>query len=123
MTNRAAAEAPIRRAAPDPVRTIVHDRSGREPSLLRALAEARIGWQSRVLVDLGDTPMVSAAVLSALRKLGTSLRGRGGGLTVRCSHAGLGRLMELTLLTLSFELEKPSRERAPRPKRRGQSAT
>jgi len=84
----------------------VHGHADREPSLLRALADARAGWHSQVLVDLGDTPMVSAAVLAALRRLGTSLRERGGVLTVRSSHAGLVRLVELTLLTFSFELEK-----------------
>lgn len=89
------------------VRTIVHGDSEREPALLRELAAARVGWQSRVVVDLGDTPAVSAAALSALRSLGTSLRARGGELTVRSSHAGVVRLMELTLLTLSFELETP----------------
>jgi anti-anti-sigma regulatory factor len=100
------AEAPAPQDAPDAVRTIVHNHSSLEPTLLRALADARIGWQSHVRVDLGDTPMVSAAVLAALRRLGSCLRERGGELTVRSSHTGFVRLLELTLLTLSFELEK-----------------
>lgn len=97
------------------MRTILHGDSDREPTLLRALTDARSGRQSHVLVDLGDTPMVSAAVLAALRRLGRSLRDRGGELTVRTSHAGLARLMELTLLTLSFALEKSAPERLSRP--------
>lgn len=104
MTATATAEALV---AHDVPRTIVHRTSDREPVLLRALADARIGPQSRVVVDLGDTPMLSAAVLTALRRLGTTLRERGGGLTVRSTHASLARLLEMTLLTLSFELEKP----------------
>lgn len=104
------AEALARRRATEAVRTIVHDHFDREPALLRELAAAKVGWQSHVVVDLGDTPMVSAAVLSALRRLGASLRDRGGELTVRSSNAGLVRLMELTLLTLSFQLENPAGE-------------
>ena len=106
MYVEAIAEALAPRDAPGQLRTIVLRRLDGEPSLLTALADARIGWQADVLVDLGDTPMVSAAVLASLRRLGSTLRERGGELTVRSSHAGLVRLLELTLLTLSFHVER-----------------
>lgn len=76
-----------------------------EAALLANLRDAMLGRRTTVVVDLADTPMLSATMLTALRRLGASLRARGGSLTVRASHPGLVRLLDMTLLSSSFTLE------------------
>lgn len=84
---------------------------GSEIALLERLVEALLSPQDEVVVDLGDAPMVSSTALTALRRLGTMLRARGGELTVRSSHPGLVRLLDLSLLSASFTLERTTMPR------------
>lgn len=90
-----------------PVRAIVHDPDDSEAVLLRGLESAVAGAPSYVVVDLGNTPMLSAAALEALLRIGKDVRERGGELVVRSSHTGLARLMRLTLLTRPLGLTRP----------------
>lgn len=87
------------------MREIARGTWGSEDELVAELLDAMLGRRTSVVVDLADRPMLSAAALTSLRRLGTSLRARGGGLTVRTSRPSLARLMEITLLSSSFSVE------------------
>jgi anti-anti-sigma factor len=69
----------------------------------RRVADVGSGVE-HVVVDLGDAEMVDATTLSTLRRFGARLRSHGGRLSVVCGHPALSRLLELTLLSHSFDV-------------------
>jgi anti-anti-sigma factor len=75
-----------------------------ENDLARHVADSvRLGVR-RVVVDLGDAEMVDSKTLTALKRVAGKLRSRGGRLAVVCAHPGLASLLDLTLLSRSFEV-------------------
>ena len=65
---------------------------------------AAVSGVEHVVVDLGDAEMVDSTTLTTLRRFGSKLRSHGGRLSVVCGHPALSRLLELTLLSHSFEV-------------------
>jgi anti-anti-sigma factor len=57
-----------------------------------------------VVVDLGNAETVDSSTLTALRRFAGKLRAHGGRLSVVCEHPALSRLLEVTLLSRSFDV-------------------
>jgi anti-anti-sigma factor len=85
-----------------PGSTIVIARGGDEGELGGRL-RASLDFGARfVVVDLGETAIFDASLLTVLKRVAAKLRARGGGLSVVCADQRLANLLDLTLLSRSF---------------------
>jgi anti-anti-sigma factor len=82
-----------------------------ESPIERKLKRAAADPQARIVVDVRESTLFDAAILSLLVRLGKQLRAAGGDLVVVCRDATLRRLLGITLLDAAFGVQ-PTRAAA-----------
>jgi anti-anti-sigma factor len=84
--------------------TVIISCSPWDDGLARRVADSLDQGARHVVVDLGDAEMVDSSTLTTLRRFASKLRSHGGRLSVVCGQPALSRLLELTLLSRSFDV-------------------
>lgn len=73
-------------------------------ALARQVRDAVANGADHLVVDAGDSTLLSSEVLEMLRRAARRLRARGGRVTIVCPNAALANLLGLILLNHSFEV-------------------